>query len=201
MPLGPGTNGDLHGYRVCSQSLFNLADHAKKIRSNAVHFIHKSQSRHPVFICLSPDGLGLWFHTSYRAEDGNCAIQHPEGALYLNGEIEPWGVPFIMHESGFVEPLDGATKGMERAELLSTTKVTQDASSESAEKCTLTPEQTYELFYWVEDGWYSLGKQAATEKSVTFGDVPSGHLYWLTAEDSDREERIFTLAKGRQVWW
>ena len=64
----------------------------------------------------------------------------------------------------------------------------------------LRPGETYELSFW-RDGWQSLGTATAGEKPLEFDRVPSGTLYWLVAEGSDREERIFTMEDGRQVWW
>ena len=64
----------------------------------------------------------------------------------------------------------------------------------------LTPGQEHELFYWLE-GWQSLGTAAANVEDVSFEGVPSGGLYWLVAEDSDEDERIFTIDDGIQVWW
>jgi hypothetical protein len=84
--------------------------------------------------------------------------------------------------------------------LTSTTKRTQEISTDGIAKTYLTAGQTYELFYW-KDGWLSLGKAVAGEKPVKFDNVPQGALYWLVAEGSDKEERIFTIEGGKQVWW
>ena len=58
----------------------------------------------------------------------------------------------------------------------------------------------YELFFF-NDGWQSLGTMIAGEKPLQWRDVPDGGLYWLVADKSRKEERIFTLENGRQVWW
>jgi hypothetical protein len=53
----------------------------------------------------------------------------------------------------------------------------------------------------MSDSWESLGKTTAGDGPLVFADVPADGLYWLVAEDSDKEERIFTIQDGRQVWW
>ena len=59
----------------------------------------------------------------------------------------------------------------------------------------------YELFYWNNE-WISLGEQEAEGGALSFKNVPSNALYWLVAEDSHDEERIFTINQvGKQVWW
>ena len=41
------------------------------------------------------------------------------------------------------------------------------------------PGMVYELLYFDRDGWASLGKQTASDYSITFEDVPKGALLWL----------------------
>ncbi|MBU0984727.1 MAG: transglutaminase domain-containing protein, partial [candidate division Zixibacteria bacterium] len=77
----------------------------------------------------------------------------------------------------------------------------QVKSSEGIKIAELTPGTEYELFYW-EDDWQSAGRQMAGKTALVFDVVPSNALYWLVPVDSDREEeRPFTVADGRQVWW
>jgi hypothetical protein len=59
----------------------------------------------------------------------------------------------------------------------------------------------YELVYWKEGDWVSLGIQVATHNVLTFKDMPSGGLYVLHDKTKGHEERIFTYEKGKQVWW
>jgi hypothetical protein len=73
-------------------------------------------------------------------------------------------------------------------------------STDSIAPTSLTAGKEYELFYW-RDGWQSLGKSVAGAKPLLLENVPAGSLYWLVADGSDREERIFTIRDGRQVWW
>jgi hypothetical protein len=121
-------------------------------------------------------------------------------ALYLNDDIVPAGSPFILTPDAVVQellPLQGQTLSIG---LASTTRREQAVSTDSIAQTSLTPGKESELFYW-RDGWQSLGKSVAGDKPLIFENVPAGGLYWLVAAESDREERIFTIRDGRQVWW
>jgi hypothetical protein len=58
----------------------------------------------------------------------------------------------------------------------------------------------YELFYW-DNAWISLGVKTATSSSITYDEIPGNALLWLRNLDEGKEERIFTLVDGKQVWW
>lgn len=60
----------------------------------------------------------------------------------------------------------------------------------------------YELYYWNEDWWVSLGKQEGTKNQVlTYEKAPSNALFWLRNHTRGKEERIFTYENGKQTWW
>ncbi len=121
-------------------------------------------------------------------------------ALYTNKEIQPFGVPFILLPDGSMrelKPQEGETMS---ASLISTTHRKQAASTDGIDRTFLTPEQEYELFFW-SDGWQSLGKSVAGDEPLVFENLPAGCLYWLVADGSSHEERIFTIENGEQVWW
>lgn len=63
--------------------------------------------------------------------------------------------------------------------------------------------EEYELFYWDEDGWTSLGRQIGSRaaQELVYDDVPANALLLLHNHTKGREERIFTYENGRQVWW
>ncbi len=121
-------------------------------------------------------------------------------ALYMNKEIVPFGEPFILLPDCTLQSLrceDGSTIS---AELVSTTRRKQETSTDGIARTSLTPGKEYELSVWI-DGWQSLGSEVSGDKPLAFEDVPAGGLYWLTEEDSDRDERIFTIEDGAQLWW
>lgn len=60
----------------------------------------------------------------------------------------------------------------------------------------------YELFYWLDGGWRSLGRQrAATDVLLRFDHVPGNALLLLRDLTRGSEERIFTYENENQVWW
>ena len=60
---------------------------------------------------------------------------------------------------------------------------------------------TYELFFWHNNTWTSLGTQTATGIDLTFRNVPEGGLYLLRDLTKGKDERIFTYENNTQVWW
>ncbi|MEW5995314.1 MAG: transglutaminase domain-containing protein, partial [Candidatus Zixiibacteriota bacterium] len=60
--------------------------------------------------------------------------------------------------------------------------------------------QEYELFYW-SDGWQLHATVTAGAEPLVVPDLPSGGLYWLVAKGSNKEERIFTVEDGAQIFW
>lgn len=59
----------------------------------------------------------------------------------------------------------------------------------------------YELFYWGENGWCSLGRQKAKDFNLKFDHVPDNALLWLRDLTRGKEERIFTYEDDQQMWW
>lgn len=62
------------------------------------------------------------------------------------------------------------------------------------------PGDQYELLYF-NQGWYSLGKQVASDYFIDFKNVPKGAILLLKDLTKGKEERIFRYENGKQVWW
>ena len=62
------------------------------------------------------------------------------------------------------------------------------------------PGMHYELFYW-DDSWKSLGEKVATSDTISYDGIPENAVLWLRNLDEGREERIFTIKDGNQIWW
>lgn len=120
-------------------------------------------------------------------------------ALYINEKVAPCGAPFMLHDDGSMTKYETGQDSV-TAPLISTTRVQQVVSTDGVAHTALTSGKEYELSYWKE-GWQSLGKFVASDTVVVSKTVPAGGLYWLVAQDSDHEERIFTIEDCRQVWW
>ena len=122
-------------------------------------------------------------------------------AYYVHEKIIPASPPFILTKEGKIVFLKANTKKIIRVKLISTTqKVTRNAT-DNIKRTFLNPGMKYKLFYW-DGNWKELGEKQAGKGPLVFNNVPSNALYWLVAENSRKQERIFTIdAKGRQVWW
>jgi hypothetical protein len=59
----------------------------------------------------------------------------------------------------------------------------------------------YELFYHAGgEGWKSLGKQTAKELFLDYDNIPENALLWLHNRTRGREEQVFCIKDGRQVF-
>ena len=61
--------------------------------------------------------------------------------------------------------------------------------------------QQYELFYWCDRKWISLGKQIPSEQVLYYQDAPTNALFLLRNHTKGKEERIFTYENGKQIFW
>lgn len=59
----------------------------------------------------------------------------------------------------------------------------------------------YELFYWNNQEFESLGQMIATNQELVYKNVPKGALLWLRNLTEGKEERVFTYENNKQVWW
>jgi hypothetical protein len=60
--------------------------------------------------------------------------------------------------------------------------------------------EPYELFYWKDKAWASLGKKTARSEKINFT-VPRGGLYLLKNLNGGKENRIFLYKQDQQVWY
>ncbi|NDV66539.1 hypothetical protein [Bacteroides sp. 224] len=65
----------------------------------------------------------------------------------------------------------------------------------------IEPGDEYELFYWRNNQWQSLGKKNADYITITYENCPTNALFLLHNHTKGKEERIFTYENGEQVWW
>ena len=63
------------------------------------------------------------------------------------------------------------------------------------------PGHEYELFYFDQGQWHSLGRQIATGDSLVYRQAPRHVLFHLHDRTAGVEERVFTYENGKQVWW
>lgn len=59
----------------------------------------------------------------------------------------------------------------------------------------------YELMYWANGIWQSMGKKIADDVCLKYENCPANALFLLHNHTKGKEERIFTYEDGKQVWW
>ena len=59
----------------------------------------------------------------------------------------------------------------------------------------------YELFYYNDHTFQSLGEQKARYPFLNFHNIPSNGLYLLIDKSRGKEHRIFTMEKGKVRFW
>jgi hypothetical protein len=121
-------------------------------------------------------------------------------AFYVGGDICASAPPFILTADCRTKRLTADTLNLVEVQLTSTTRRRQAVATDGVARTSLTPDKRYELFFW-QDGWKSAGTKIAGDRPLLFAAVPANTLYWLVAEGSDKDERIFTFENDRQVWW
>ena len=159
-----------------------------------------------MYLCVF--NSGSWEAIHWGRIEGDSVIFRDMGvqaaylpALYLNKEIVPFGSPFMLDQGGRRHDL---MADREQTAVVALTSMTRDqirSSTVGVEVAPLAVGTEYELFYFGKGEWQSLGKATASEGPLSFEHVPTGGLYWIVAEKSREDERIFTIEDGQQVWW
>ena len=65
----------------------------------------------------------------------------------------------------------------------------------------IQPGDNYELYYWNNQNFVSLGQKIANDTLLIYNNVPKGALFWLRNLSGGKEERIFTWENNKQEWW
>jgi hypothetical protein len=158
------------------------------------------------YICVFNDGQWKPIHWG-RIDNGavsftdmGMGISYLPAYYVTEDSLECAGSPFILEDGGNRAILKGLSGDSISAKLFSTTTKVQQTSTDGVQNVFFTAGQWYELFYW-SGSWQSLGRRIANGGPLIFEKIPSGRLYWLVADSSDRDERIFTIVDGKQVWW
>ncbi|MNF81973.1 hypothetical protein D3C84_642650 [compost metagenome] len=84
-------DGQLDGHRRMAEAFLDLLHDPQKVGPGAVHLVHVGDARHMVLVGLAPDGLGLRLHPVGAAEHHHRAVEHTQGALDLDGEVDVAG--------------------------------------------------------------------------------------------------------------
>ena len=85
-------------------------------------------------------------------------------------------------------------------ELDSLTEITYIGICPRNDKNSIYSGMYYELLYW-DNQWKSLGIKKSQGETITYENIPSDAVLWLRNLTEGKEERIFTIENGEQVWW
>ena len=86
--LGLQAQRDLHHHGVVAELLAQLVGDAHGVGAGAVALVHEGEARHLVALHLAVDGDRLRLHARHRAEHQHGAVEHPQGPLHLDGEVD-----------------------------------------------------------------------------------------------------------------
>src|SRR4051794_38289411 len=91
--VGLGADRDLQHQRVGTQALDHHVDAAEEVRTGAVELVDEAHARDAVLLGLPPHLLGLRLDARDTVVDGDRTVEHPQGPLHLDGEVDvPGGV-------------------------------------------------------------------------------------------------------------
>jgi hypothetical protein len=159
------------------------------------------------FVYLSVFNTGKWKaidYTRYRGAEAKFSRVGMDVAylpsFYKNGKVIPAGDAFILSDSGNVILKKPDIKNQISIELNATTYRVTKMSTDFVAEDKLEKNKKYTLYYW-NDKWIEIDTKKTMDETLSFENVPNNAFYWLVADDSRKEERIFTIENGKQVWW
>ena len=158
-----------------------------------------------LYLCVFNDGD--WKAIHWALVENGAAVFTDMGrnvcylpAWYHKGELCAAGAPFILNEAGKSRNLNASGNSVSFLARSTTrdhfVQATVDNSVHALESGV-----SYELLQWRDTDWVSLGSQTAGDGALRFPACAEDGLYWLVQEEGRRQERIFTLKNGEQVWW
>ena len=106
------SNRNLNRTRSSTKHLMNLTNHIEEVSTRTVHLVDIAQTRHIVFISLTPNGLGLRLNTTYSTKSHHGTIEDTKRALHLYGKVH---VPRSIYQVDFVlitliRPISGSCR-------------------------------------------------------------------------------------------
>src|SRR4051812_4797581 len=70
-----------------------------KIGANTVHLVDERDARNAIFVGLAPDGFRLRLDSRHRVKHGYAAVEHSQGPLHLDSEIDvTWRIDDVDQE-------------------------------------------------------------------------------------------------------
>ena len=82
-----GTDRQHDGQSRSAEVLLDLRADREEVGARAVHLVDVTDTGHVVLVGLTPYGLRLGLHAAHGAERSDCAVQHTQRTLHLDGEV------------------------------------------------------------------------------------------------------------------
>lgn len=82
-----GADGQYDRQGRSAEVLLDLCADREEVGTRAVHLVDVTDTGNVVFVGLTPYGLRLGLHTAHGAERGDCAVEHTQRTLHLDGEV------------------------------------------------------------------------------------------------------------------
>jgi len=114
-------------------------------------------------------------------------------AEFKNSAFSPIGFPMILQKDGSVKTLAPNFKALRSVTLLR--KYPYDETN------LIKIGDSYLLSCWDGSGWKELGSKTATEKVISFDNIPENGLLLLQDLSRGKQERPFTYTDGAQYFW
>jgi hypothetical protein len=82
---------DLDRDGVRAQARLHRLHRSGEVRADAIHLVDERDPRHGVLVGLAPDGLRLRLDARDGVKERDRAVEHPQRALDLDGEVDVTG--------------------------------------------------------------------------------------------------------------
>ena len=86
--VGLGADRELDHGHVGGEPVLDRVEAEVEVGAGAVELVDEADPGHAVAVGLAPHRLGLGLHTGHAVEDGHRAVEHPQRALHLDGEVD-----------------------------------------------------------------------------------------------------------------
>src|SRR5215471_17022549 len=85
--VGLDAPGKLDDQRRGAETVGNHLHAAVELGAYPVYLVHEADPRHAIPVGLAPDSLRLRLHAGHGVEHGDGAVEHPQRAFHLDGEV------------------------------------------------------------------------------------------------------------------
>ncbi len=161
-------------------------------------FSDKAEPNQFAFLCIFNNKN--WKPVYWGKRAGNDVIFKNMGrdivylpAAYKDSTLIPLGNPFILTKEGTITIL----KPIKNTNVI--VEIEKKYPDDESNKIQVGDK--YELLYWDNKEWVSIGSQVAKAKILYFKNAPLNALFWIKDQTQGEQERIFTYFNLKKQWW